>query len=289
MTIEDILKNERPVFILDDVEDKKTKGLVSQINDQMKGLLNKLEKFETFADSQLEGDYNRKIVMIKSLKQSYNSWSTISNACNNIAREESKAISDFNLAREQLINNLKILLNDSKKLPVISSYDVFNGEFVYAKKGHSVIILGGHNVSIVETLINEIRKTFYVEGNFEKIEPVELVANYSNVDKNVEACRNGVEEYYGEKPAKGEKILSLIENMEEAGRNLVFFATFKKNMREVGCNMKEVDVYERELFKKYVPLKKQLSKLLKVDFIDVCDLSVDEGEFPTQEFKAYEE
>ena len=289
MTIEDILKNERPIFILDDIEDKKTKGLISQINDQMKGLLNKLEEFEVFAESQLVGDYNKKIVMVKSLKQVYNSWSTISNAYNNIAREESKAISDFNLAREQLINTFNVLLNDSKKLPVISSYDVFNGDFVYAKKGHSVIILGGHNTSIIETLINEIKKNFYVEGNFDSVEPIELAANYANVDKNVKECKDSVDEYYGEKPAKGEKVLSLIESMEEAGRKLVFFATFKKHMKEVGCNMKEVDVYERELFKKYVPLKKQLSKLLKVDFIDICDLSVDEGDFPTQEFKVYEE
>ena len=289
MTIGDILRNERPVFILDDIEDKKTKALISQINDQMKGLLKKLEEFEVFAESQLDGDYNKKIVMVKSLKQAYSSWVTISNAYNNIAKEESKAISDFNRAREQLITNLNILLNDSKKLPVISSYDVLNGEFVYAKKGQSIIILGGHNTSIVETLINEIKKTFYVEGNFEAVEPIELTANYANVEKNVKECKDGVDEHYGEKPAKGEKVLSLIESMEDAGKKLVFFATFKKHMKEVGCNMKEVDVYERELFKKYVPLKKQLSKLLKVDFTDICDLSVDEAEFPTQEFKAYEE
>ena len=65
MTIEDILKNERPIFILDDIEDKKTKGLISQINDQMKGLLNKLEEFEAFAESQLVGDYNKRLLWLR--------------------------------------------------------------------------------------------------------------------------------------------------------------------------------------------------------------------------------
>ena len=74
--------------------------------------------------------------------------------------------------------------------------------------------------------------------------------------------------------------------MENSAKELVFFATYKEDLKNVGCNVKEIELYEKELLKKYVPVKKQLSKILKVDFIDVCNIIHNEDEFPTQEFKA---
>ena len=49
--IVDILKNGKPVFVLDDVENKKTKALISSINSQMMSVLDKLEEFKTFSNS----------------------------------------------------------------------------------------------------------------------------------------------------------------------------------------------------------------------------------------------
>ena len=284
MKIFDVLKNEKPVFVIDDIEDKKTKALITQINSQMIGIVEKLETFNDFADSQLEGDYNRKLVMAKSLQKVYSNWSTINNACAALVKEENDAIKAFEVAKSQLINNLNVLLKDCQKLPVVSAYDVFGDDFAFAKKGHSVVILGNNNIAVIETIIKELENALYVEGNYEKVEPVELKANYSNVEKNVKECKKMIDELYYGKNSKETKLLNLVDAMEEHGENLVFFATYKNDIKNIGCNQKEVDVFEKDLFKKYVPLKKQLSKTLKITFEDICDLSHDEGEFPTQEF-----
>ena len=287
MDIFDILKNnERPVFVLDDIEDKKTKSLVTQINKQMTHILEKYEEFNEFAKSQLKGEYNKKIVAAKSLQRAYGNWATVNNACIRIAKEETDAINSFESARNAVVSNLKVLLNDSKKLPVISAYDVFGDQFVLAKKGHSIIILGENNTFIIETIINELENKLIVEGNYKDVNPIELEANYENIEKNIKACKKEIEFSFSDKASKEEKLLLLVKSMEKAGKDLVFFATYKNDLKLIGCNMKEVDVYERELFKKYVPIKKQLSKLLSLEFVDICDLSHNEAEFPTQEFKA---
>ena len=150
MDIFDVLKNnERPMFVLDDIEDKKTKTLVTQINNQMAHILEKLDVFKDFAKSQLEGEYNKKIIMAKSLQKSYSSWLSVNNVCSKLLKDETDALNSFNSAKNQLVSNLKILLSDAKKLPVISSYDVFGDQFSLAKKGHSIIILGNNNTAII--------------------------------------------------------------------------------------------------------------------------------------------
>ena len=289
MKIFDVLKNEKPVFVLDDIENKKTKALITVINEQMSSILDKLETFEEFAKSQLVGGYNEKIVMAKSLQRVYSSWNAVNDACAKLVKEEENAIKTFNSSKDQLINNLKVLLNDCQKFPVVSAYDAFNDDFAFAKKGHNVVILGKNNISIIETIIVELEALLYIEGNYSEVEPIELEVNYSSVEKNVEECKRVVDETFCGKPSKEEKLLNMIENMESAARDLVFFSTFKEDIKMIGCSNKDVDLFERELLKKYVPVKKQLSKLLKVDFIDICNISHNEDEFPTQEFKAFDE
>lgn len=286
MEIFDVLKNEKPVFVLDDIEDKKTKSLVTQINGQLSSILAKLDDFNKFAASQLEGDYHKKIVMAKSLQRVYGNWLTINNACSNIVKEETAAVNSFNSARDQLIANLQVLLKDSLKFPVISAYDVFGTDFVFAKKGHSVIILGNNNTFIIETIINELNKKLYVEGNYNEIEPVELPVNYSDVEKNVADCKRAIDELYYGKTSKEDKLLAMVDSMETFAKDLVFFETYKKDILNIGCVSKEVELRQKELMKKYIPLKKQLCKLLKVELIDICDLKAYESEFATQEFKA---
>lgn len=288
MEIFDVLKNEKPVFVLDDIEDKKTKSLVTQINGQLSNILSKLDDFNKFAASQLEGEYHKKIVMAKSLQRVYSNWLTVNTACSNIVKEETTAVNSFNAARDQLIANLQMLLKDSLKFPVVSAYDVFGTDFVFAKKGHSVIILGNNNTFIIETIINELNKKLYVEGNYNEIDPVELPANYSDVEKNVADCKRAIDELYYGKTSKEDKLLAMVESMETFAKDLVFFETYKKDLLNIGCVSKEVELRQKELMKKYIPLKKQLCKLLKVELIDICDLKAYESEFATQEFKAVE-
>ena len=286
MEIFDVLKNEKPVFVLDDIEDKKTKSLITQVNGQLANILTKLDNFKKFADSQLEGEYHKKIVMVKSLQRAYGNWLTMNNACANIVKEEANEINSFNAARDQLINNLQILLKEAVKFPVVSAYDVFGTDFVFAKKGHSIIILGNNNTFIIETIINELNKKLDVVGNYNDIEPIELSANYNDVEKNVAVCKRAIDELYYGKTSKEDKLLSLVSTMEETARDLVFFETYKKDILNVGCAAKEVELRQKELMKKYIPLKKQLCKLLKVELIDICDLKTYENEFATQEFNA---
>lgn len=288
MKIIDVLKNERPVFVIDDIEDKKTKNLIMQINKQMASILDNLEKVEQFCASQLQGEYADKLVMAKSLQKKYNNWLAIKGACLSLKNEEAKIIDEYYAFKKQLISNLKVLLSDSKKMPVVSAYDVFNNDFALARKGHNVVILGNNNTGVIEFIILEIESGFNVSGNYDAVEEVELSVNYSNVDKNVSDCKRSLDSM-SIKSGKEEKILASIEQMENSARELVFFATYKDSLKNVGCNVKEVELYEKELFKKYVPIKKQLSKLLKVDFVDICNITHNEDEFPTQEFKVFED
>ena len=46
MQLFDVLKEERAFFVIDDIEDKKTKLLINQINEQISTILNKLKEFE---------------------------------------------------------------------------------------------------------------------------------------------------------------------------------------------------------------------------------------------------
>ena len=67
--------------------------------------------------------------------------------------------------------------------------------------------------------------------------------------------------------------------------NVAIFLFAVLELGEIG-NPKEVELRQKELMKKYIPLKKQLCKLLKVELIDICDLKAYESEFATQEFNA---
>ena len=289
MKIMDVLRSDKPVFIVDDIEDKKTKSLIGQINEQISNILEKLIKFNDFADSQLAGDYNKKIVKAKSLKEVYSNWSAINNVCSNLLKEEQNEINVFLNAKNQLLGNLKLLLASVSKSPVVCSYDVYGDDFALAKKDHSIVILGANNVIVIETLISELDNALVVEGNFGKVNGIELNANYDFVEENVNACKRGIDDRGFSNQNKEEKVLALIQTMEDAARDLVLFSTYKEDIKLIGCTSKEIDLKEKELLKKYVPLKKQLSKLLKVQFVDICNVKSDEDEFPTQEFNIFDE
>ncbi len=285
----DVLRNEKPVFVLDDVEDKKTKALIKQINEQMSGILRKRDVLLGFVESQLEGDYHKKIVLAKSLKNIYKNWIAIANVCAGLKKDEQTEEAKFNTAKNQLINNLETLLRDSKKLPVVCVYDVFGNDFVFAKKGHNIIVLGDNNKAIIETIINELKNKMDVEGKFDSIEAIELTADYSVVDDNIELCQNAIDEVFANKPAKGEKLIPTLETMQETAQALVLFEKHKESIRFVGCSNKDIDMFERELMKRSVPVMKQLSKLLKVQFKDVCNLGKARDEFATQEFSVIDD
>ena len=123
------------------------------------------------------------------------------------------------------------------------------------------------------------------------VETKELNANYVNVNKNISLCNNAVNELTYSKASKMDKLEEMIGKMEEVGKELVFFETYKESIKNMGCSAKEIDLYEKEIFKRYVPLKKQLQKVLKVNFENITTVVVDEKEYSNDEInlEAFEE
>lgn len=284
MKLLDILKNKEELFIIDDIEDKKTKALVKDLNASLVNIVVEYEDFLAFAASQLSGEYHQKLVNLKSLNEHYETWNGIKQAFNLAQKEEENRINKLYSNKSLLINKLKSLQNDCQKsLPVIATYHLSNGELVSSRAEHETVILGNHNTNIIEDIIAELDRDIVVEGNFDKVYATELSANYTIVENNVNMCNERINELFENKPGKAEKLFAIVNSMIVAAENLVFFETYKPTMLEVGCPNKDVDLLQKEYLKKYVPLKKQLQKALKVSFADICDIIVDENEYQNEE------
>lgn len=275
-----LFRNER-IFVEDAVEDKKTRALVADVNNQCAGIVELTNQFEEFARSQMEGEYHERLVMAKSLMTYYSSWIPMKLAYAAVEREEAKKLQEFANAKDKLVNTLKLLLKESEKTPVVCAYDVFENSYEKCPEGHTVIVLGQNNRAIIETMITSIEEGIKVKGNFEKVKAKELTANYANVTTNVANCLTKTAELFASKQAKLNKISSVVSQLEQAGKTVVFFMTYKDWLKAVGVDLKELANYEKQIAKEYIPLKKLLIKTLKVQFVDICDTNVNEAEYET--------
>lgn len=279
MNILDLLKNEERLLSIADFENKKIKADVEQIYANFLEMNSAIKTFDSFSNSQLNGEYHDKIVMVKSLRKFFNDWQGVVEAYNNFEKEEKQELENYYNTKTKLINSLTNLQNESLKEPVLSLYDLFNDELVKCEEGHEVIILGSQNSRILEYVINYLNENLEVKGNFEVVEDKPLSSNYGNVNKNVEMCNQKVDELFAEKLGKQEKFKKLIENMEEVAKKIVDFMTFKQDLISVGCSEKALNDYEKAFTKQYMPLKKTLQKSLKIEMVDICDVVVDENEY----------
>ena len=279
MNILDLLKNEERLLSIADFENKKIKADVEQIYANFLEMNSAIKTFDSFSNSQLNGEYHDKIVMVKSLRKFFNDWQGVVEAYNNFEKEEKQELENYYNTKTKLINSLTNLQNESLKEPVLSLYDLFNDELVKCEEGHEVIILGSQNSRILEYVINYLNENLEVKGNFEVVEDKPLSSNYGNVNKNVEMCNQKVDELFAEKLGKQEKFKKLIENMEEVAKKIVDFMTFKQDLISVGCSEKALNDYEKAFTKQYMPLKKTLQKSLKIEMVDICDVVVDENDY----------
>lgn len=276
-----ILRNNEEIFIEDEIEDKKVRSLVASVNENLANAVVELDAFENFANSQLSGAYNHKLVMAKSLRHSYDTWGAVATAYENLQREETKEVNDFYAFKTKLINSLNELLKVSAKSPIVSAYDVYKNKLKKCEEGHNIIILGSHNTDVITTIVEDLEKKLNVAGHFTELDPKDLTANYSIVDKNVQVCTEKLNELYGNKAGKLQKFLDAVNKMEEVGQKVVFFLTYRAELENIGCAKKELDNYEKNLVKNYMPLKKLLQKTCKYDFEEICDIVVDENDFVT--------
>lgn len=280
MKLLDILKRKEELFIIDDIEDKKTKTILKDVNTSLIHLVYSYEEFKEFSEKQLSGEYNQKLVHAKSLLNSYPEWLGIKQAYAVLKKEEEDQIAKVSNEKKALIEKLHLLINDCQKLlPILAMYHISNSELVTSKPEHATIIIGNYNTNIINKIISELENEIVLTGHFEEIVPVELKANYATVENNVTLCKDKIESVYSNKHNKADKLYALVEKMETAAQKLVFFETCKPHMINVGCSTKDIDLLEKDLLKKYVPLKKHLQKGLKLQFEDISSIVVDESDF----------
>lgn len=278
MNILEILNSGEVVFA-EEVESKKIRAQVTAVNKNFTDMAATANEFAEYASSQLNGTEHRRIVMAKSLRNYYPNWQALKVAYEGVAKEEQAKIANYNATKAKLIASLQTLLKDSQKEAVVSYYDIFNGEFTKCQEGHEILILGARNTQVIETMIQGLEENLVVAGHFEEIEAQEIDANYSNVERNVNMCKEQAQQMYGNKPGKLGKVEISISTMEEVGKKVVFFETYKNDLLSIGCPPKAIADYEKSFEKQYVPLKKSLQKELRFEFVEICDIVADETSY----------
>lgn len=281
MSILSILRTGEEIFVEDKIEDKKVRQFVDQVNASLANAVVELDAFNSFAESQLSGEYHDRLVMAKSLRLAYESWSVVATAYSNLQREEENQVNRFYTFKTKLINSLNELAKLTAKSPVVSCYDVFDGELQKCPEGHNVIILGEHGANVIATIVAQLEEELQAVGHFVELEAKDLTANYAMVTKNVNSCNEKLEELFGGKAGKLAKFQDAVNKMQEIGQKAVFFLTYKDSLLDIGCSKKELDLYEKNIVKNYMPLKKLLQKTCKFTFEEICDIVVDEENFAT--------
>lgn len=263
-------QNER-ILLEDAVEDKKTKALIDLINRELVDIMDDMKNFNDFATSQLQGEYNRKLVMAKSLMMHYGNWTPVISAVARLEKEETDKVNAFYARKEKLLSSLKTLLKDSQKNPVVCAYDVFDGDYVPCQIGHYVVVLGENNTGILNSMIADLDIGLQVQGNFANVEGRDLNCAYVAVNNNVALCNQKLEEMFAGKAGKTEKLKQAIACFEEEGRKAEFFETYMDELVNIGLTKKEIAAYEKLLAKRYLPYKNQLRKAFKVNFQEVAE------------------
>ena len=276
MNIIEILNSKRNVFVEDEIENKKVQTLVVATNNSFVKMADAIVNFANYKNSQLKGEVHNRIVMAKSLLKAFPDWEAVAVAHKAVANEEVVKINEYNSIKQELLNNLNNLLKESKKAPVVSLYDLYDGEYRLCNQGHEIIILGEHNAKVIEYMISVFEKALVVSGLFNEIDGVGLQANYVTVKQNAELCNASLANG-NVKANKVEKIKGAISKMVEVGKAVVFFETYRKSLLEIGVKEKEINSTENVYTKQYMPLKKYLQKELNVSFADICDIVVDEN------------
>lgn len=285
MDILKLLEQGEVIFAADAVESKKMKALVESVNKSFTDMSQAAAAFAEYASSQLKGEEHHKIVHAKSLVEAYPSWNALKLAYAEFAKEEGKKIAAYNATKAKLITNLNTLLKETTKEPAVSLYDIFEGDFKKCEEGHEVVILGEHGKNIINTMIESLDAGLVVSGHFDEIEPKQLDANYANVEQNVAMCKAQANEMYANKFPKLQKAEQTISIMEEVGKKIVFFVTYQNDLLATGLKQKELLNFEKNLTKQYIPLKKSLQKELRVSFVEICDIVVDETTYPTADIE----
>lgn len=276
----ELLKNQENI-IPEELQSKKIKPLAKTLHSLIIEMDEQIKSFTAYKESQLEGELASKIIIAKSLADFFanNKILHVELAAEALHNEEKSKLNGFYAVKTRLLDTLKTILKESQKEAVVSTHDIFEGEFQKCESGHEIIILNGRNTNVLETLIKEFDEYLIMSGNYDTIEGQEVDFNTEVLDRNIELCNRKNNEIFGSKPGKMKKLEAIINKLHEVGKDVVSFYTYKDSLLDIGCNPKSVKIFENELSKAYVPLKKTLQKELKIELEDICDVVVNEAEF----------
>lgn len=279
----ELLKSQTPLLLENETHGKKTKVLASSLNQLMLEMNNQIISFQAYSNSVLNGELSNKIIIAKSLAEFFagNKLLKVDLVAENLRNQEKAKINEFYLVKTKLLDTIRMLIKETSKEAAVSNFDIFEGNFVKCEIGHEIIILGDRNKNVLKTLLKELDEQLTIYGNFDKIVTQTVDFNLSTLNKNIELCRRKANEIYGAKPSKLNKIEAFISKLEETGKQVVAFHTYKEALIEIGCNEKNVNAYEHELKKIYIPLKKTLAKELKIEIEYISNVAVNEEEYPT--------
>lgn len=277
----ELLKSGESLLLVDAIESKKMQNTAETLNGLLRNMNDQINSFASFSASQLDGEYNDKIVVAKSLARFFegNKALKVENSVLSFEAEEKAHINDYYQTKTKLLDTIHTLIKDSGKEAIVSNYDIYEGEFVRCEAGHEIIILNGRNIGVLETLFEELDRDLIVNGNFSQIEPQEVDYSLAVLNRNIELCERKNNEIWGTKAGKLNKIASIIEKLKEIGERVVAFYSYKTSLELIGCNPKGIKDYENELSRTYVPLKKTLQKELKIELEDICEVSINEEEY----------
>ena len=276
----ELLKNQENI-IPEELQSKKIKPLAKTLHSLIIEMDEQVKSFTVYKESQLEGELASKIIIAKSLADFFanNKILHVELAAEALHNEEKSKLNEFYSVKTRLLDTLKTILKESQKEAVVSTHDVFEGEFQKCESGHEIIILNGRNTNVLETLIKEFDEYLIMSGNYDTIESQEVDFNTEVLERNIELCNRKNNEIFGAKAGKMRKLDAIINKLHEVGKDVVAFYTYKDSLLDIGCNPKNVKLYENELSKAYVPLKKTLQKEFKIELEDICDVVVNEEEF----------
>ena len=237
-------QNER-ILLEDNIEDKKVKALIGQINREIADLMDAKAEFEKFAQSQLSGEYHNKIAMAKGLMQHYANWTAMLTAAGKLEQEEKKLVADFQARKNKILADIHTVVKASEKSPVVCAYDCFDGDYVACQENHYVVALGHNNTAVLHAMAKDFDYGVQIQGNYGLVEAKDLNADYSIVLSNSQMCYEKIAEIYAGKEAKAEKLKQAVASLEEEGRKVVFFVTYRQALLNIGVTKKEMDAYEK--------------------------------------------
>jgi len=276
----EILKNKINIFP-EDAQSKRIKPFAKAFGVALSEMDNQVRSFTSFKEDQTNGELANKIIVAKSLASFFatNKILRVDLVAESYKTQEKTKIAEFYSAKNALLASLRTILKESQKEAVVCNYDLFNDSFEKCENGHEIIILNGRNTNVIEELIRNFDEYIIVNGNYDNLDAQDVDYNTEVLDRNVELCNRKNNEIYGAKVGKQSKLQSVISKLQEVGKHVVAFYTYKDTLIEIGCNPKNVKVYENELSKAYIPLKKLLQKELQIDLEDICEVVVNEEDY----------